>query len=54
VIVDDGSTDGTKELSQAFSEREETFFPLRYFYQENGGKHRSMHHGVWKAQGELF
>lgn len=54
VIVDDGSTDETKELSQALSEREETFFPLRYFYQENGGKHRAINHGVREAQGELF
>ena len=54
VIVDDGSTDGTKELSQALAEREGTFFPLRYFYQENGGKHRAINHGVREAQGELF
>lgn len=54
VIVDDGSTDETKELSQALSEREGTFFLLRYFYQENGGKHRAINHGVREAQGELF
>ena len=54
VIVDDGSTDGTKELSQTLAEREGTFFPLRYFYQENGGKHRAINHGVREAQGELF
>lgn len=54
VIVDDGSTDETKELLQTLAEREETFFPLRYFYQENGGKHRAINHGVREAQGELF
>jgi len=54
VIVDDGSTDETKELSQALAEREGTFFPLRYFCQENGGKHRAINHGVTEAQGELF
>ena len=54
VIVDDGSTDETKELSQTLAEREGTFFPLRYFYQENGGKHRAINHGVREAQGELF
>ena len=29
-------------------------FPIRYFYQENGGKHRAINHGVREAQGELF
>ena len=54
VIVDDGSTDETKELLQTLAEREGTFFPLRYFYQENGGKHRAINHGVREAKGELF
>ena len=29
-------------------------FPIRYFYQENGGKHRAVNHGVREAKGELF
>ena len=29
-------------------------FPIRYFYQENGGKHRAINRGVQEAQGELF
>ena len=29
-------------------------FPIRYFYQENGGKHRAISHGVREAEGELF
>lgn len=29
-------------------------FPIRYYYQENGGKHRAINHGVREAQGELF
>ena len=29
-------------------------FPIRYFYQENGGKHRAINRGVKEAQGELF
>ena len=27
---------------------------IRYFYQENGGKHRAINRGVKEAQGELF
>jgi glycosyltransferase involved in cell wall biosynthesis len=38
-VVDDGSTDNTEELIASLS-REATF-PVRYMYQENGGKHRA-------------
>ena len=54
VIVDDGSVDDTKSLSLSLSAREGTFFPIRYFYQENGGKHRAINRGVKEARGELF
>ena len=29
-------------------------FKIRYFYQENGGKHRAINRGVKEARGELF
>ena len=29
-------------------------FPIRYYYQENGGKHRAINRGVQEARGELF
>ena len=29
-------------------------FKIRYFYQENGGKHRAINRGVKEAKGELF
>lgn len=54
VIVDDGSVDDTKSLTLSLSNREGTWFPVRYFYQENGGKHRAINRGVKEAQGELF
>ena len=54
VIVDDGSTDGTRSLTLSLSSREGTFFPVRYFYQENGGKHRAINRGIKEAKGELF
>ena len=54
VIVDDGSVDDTKSLSLSLPKREGTFFPIRYFYQENGGKHRAINRGVKEAKGDLF
>ena len=54
VIVDDGSVDDTRSLSLSLPKREGTFFPIRYFYQENGGKHRAINRGVKEAKGDLF
>jgi glycosyltransferase involved in cell wall biosynthesis len=62
--VDDGSSDETESLfndndnqSRILSscpQREGTFFPIRYFRQENGGKHRAINRGVKEAKGGLF
>jgi glycosyltransferase involved in cell wall biosynthesis len=60
VIVDDGSTDGTKELVGKLKIENGELkinngqFPIRYFYQENGGKHRAINRGVKESKGELF
>lgn len=53
LVVDDGSTDDTKEY---FSEllSKPLPFPIRYIKQENGGKHRAINCGVKNANGELF
>ncbi len=37
LIIDDGSTDDTKELCQTFID--EGIIPIRYIYKENGGLH---------------
>jgi glycosyltransferase involved in cell wall biosynthesis len=52
VIVDDGSIDNTKELVSQW--QEESWFPIRYFYQSNQGKHIAYNRGVAEARGELF
>ena len=52
LIVDDGSTDNTRELIGSFIQ--EAKIPIRYSWQENGGKHRAINRGVQEAVGELF
>ena len=53
LVVDDGSSDNTEELFHAW-QQEENPFPIRYFRQENGGKHRAINQGLELAEGELF
>lgn len=54
VIVDDGSTDDTKSVVNSQFIMDNSQFPVRYFYQENGGKHRAINRGVKEAKGEIF
>lgn len=52
LVVDDGSTDNTKELIYSFIEKEK--ISIEYVYQENGGKQRAHNTGVQYAKCELF
>jgi len=52
LIVDDGSTDNTKDIVNGFMA--EKLLDIRYFKKENGGKHRAVNYGVPLAKGELF
>lgn len=52
IIVDDGSTDNTKAVVDGFIAEDKII--IRYFQQENGGKHRAINRGVQEARGELF
>ena len=52
LIVDDGSTDNTRELIQQLQSEDK--INIRYIYKKNGGKHTAINRGVKEAIGELF
>ena len=53
LIIDDGSTDGTKQLVEQF-QNENKRFAIRYYYQKNSGKHIAINEAVKLANGKLF
>ncbi len=52
LIVDDGSTDNTKDVVSEFIK--EGKINISYLYKENGGKQRAYNYAVENATGELF
>ncbi len=52
LIVDDGSTDSTRQIVEAWQAISD--FPIRYVYQENLGKPAACNRGTQEAHGELF
>ena len=48
VIVDDGSTDATKQVLQEYGDK------IRYFYQDNQGQAKALSHAVREAKGEYL
>lgn len=55
LIVDDGSTDNTREVIEKIkSKHNTTSLHIRYYYKTNGGKHTAINLGAKEAKGELF
>lgn len=53
VVVDDGSTDETRELVYKFIKKENDF-QIKYLYKENGGKHTAVNLGIDNALGKYI
>ncbi len=51
IIVDDGSTDNTREVVEDW--QKSASFPISYFYQENQGKMRAINHGMKYVTGDI-
>ena len=53
LIVDDESSDGSKEEIQSWADAEQEF-EIVYVFQKHGGKHRALNKGFLKARGDFF
>lgn len=53
IIIDDGSTDNTKDQIKKIQESCNDF-EIKYYYQKNGGKHRAINKAIEVARGEYF
>lgn len=53
MIIDDGSTDNTKEIVQQWVVQEKEF-KIEYFYKENGGLYTTYNYAIEKSNTELM
>lgn len=53
ILVDDGSTDNTKQLVNGYIS-EKNDFKIQYIYQDNGGKHTALNRAIDLVETELI
>ena len=53
LIIDDGSTDNTRELVQSWIDKQDNGFEIRYIYKENGGLHTAYNEAIANMDTEL-
>ncbi len=51
LVIDDGSTDDTRNLINLFMEEKK--IKIEYHYQKNGGKHRALNYGISLIKSEI-
>ena len=51
LVVDDGSTDNTKEIISKY--KKEGKIKIEYVYQQNGGKHRALNNGIKRIKNKM-
>lgn len=51
IVVDDGSTDNTREIAEQWAEKDVRF---KYFYKDNSGVSSARNYGIEKAKGNYF
>ena len=54
LIIDDGSSDNTKEVVEEYTNQHQLNNKFHYYYKENGGKHTALNVGIEKASGVFF
>jgi len=54
LVIDDGSCDDTEQIFNDEIIPTKNPFPIRYFKQKNGGKHRAINKAIKEAHGDLF
>lgn len=53
IVVDDGSTDNTRDFFGKFIEKQNHEFEIQYIYQKNGGKHTALNRAIEFVDTEL-